>query len=197
MARISLIAVAVAVFGSCNDVDAGYIYAQSVVSSGTPIIDEINYPLSLALGAPDVILGVTGGIQFGEGSVLTFDLGSLQSDPGTLSIFTFDTPYPASARVQISADGSSFSLVAARIWDDSGTTAPPFYPSVDIAITTPFRYVRLTDLEDDPNSFDLDAVGFLPGAVQPVPEPASLALFGLGTLGLAVHRRRRTRVRPS
>jgi hypothetical protein len=195
MVRLNNLTLALGVCVWCSSADAGYIYATSVVSSGTPVIDEINFPASLALGPPDVILGVTGGIQFGEGSILTFDLGSLQSVSGILSIFTFDTPYPASARIEISADGTSFALLAARIWDDTGTTAPPFYPSVDLVVTTPFRYVRITDFEDPEASFDLDAVGFLAGDVQPVPEPASVMLFGMGILGLPMRNRRRTHVR--
>lgn len=190
MTRLTLFAIGLSACAWCSSATAAYVYAQSVASSGPSILDPVQHPLSVALGAPDVVPAVSGGIQFGVGSVLTFDLGSLQTSPGTLSIFTFDTPYPASAQVEISADGAGFSLLAARIWDDTGTTAPPFYASVNLVVTTPFRYVRLTDL-GDPGGFDLDAVGFLPGDVQPVPEPASLTLFGLGALGLAVGRRRR------
>ncbi|MFO1094009.1 MAG: PEP-CTERM sorting domain-containing protein [Planctomycetaceae bacterium] len=175
--------------GSVSEVRAGYIYADSVYSISGTIVD--GNPDPTALGPPDVVLGNSGGIQFGAGAALTLDFGSLLSAPGTLSIFTFDNDFPAAASVEISADGSLFSLVAASVIDTNGVTAPPFYPHADFSITTPFRYVRLTDL-GDAGGFDLDAVGYLESDVAEVPEPASLTLLGLGALGFSGIRRRRS-----
>jgi len=55
-----------------------------------------------------------------------------------------------------------------------------------------FDEIRLTATGDFPDSsFILDNLSFRTGQVAEVPEPASLALLGLGALGMAARRRRK------
>ncbi len=141
-----------------------------------------NVPVTL--GAPDGAF-----YQFADHQAITFDLGMLTSGPSLLQVFTLDDISPASAMLEVSADDSAYSLVAATMFDTNGTVqAGPVYPSADFLVTDPFRYVRITDNADGAArnlGFDLDAVG-----VSAVPLPAAVWLLGGAFAGIAGRRRR-------
>jgi hypothetical protein len=142
-----------------------------------------------ASGAPDHFM-----VQINDGSYITLDFGSLLTTSGVLSIFTWDNDYPASAQIDLSTNGTTFFNLTPSLSDVQGPIGPP-YPHADFVVTTPFRYVRVTDIDDhgvlidgQPVNLDLNAVGFEASTVA-VPEPTSMALLGLGTFAFAVSRR--------
>ncbi|MDX2038130.1 MAG: hypothetical protein SFX72_15890 [Isosphaeraceae bacterium] len=168
---------------AAEEASAGMIFAASVHSfSGSSTGDDP----TLSLGAPDLRI-----IQMVDGGgTLVLDFGMMLS-AGTLSIFTYDDLFPASARVEVSADADIFTVVAPILWDTNGPIGPPF-PHVDVAVGMPFRYVRFYSLESDPG-FDIDAVGF-----SALPEPSTFSTCDLGaiaTTAVGLRRRRRAAAR--
>ena len=57
-----------------------------------------------------------------------------------------------------------------------------------------FDEIRLNAVDGD-TSFIMDNVSFRPAQISAVPEPVSLALFGIGALGIAVMRKRKHQLR--
>ncbi len=168
---------------------ADYIFAQSIESSTGSAGDGT---FSETLGAPDNLF-----VQFGYQSSLTLDFGTMFSGPNVLDLFTIDNVEPATARVEVSADASTFTLIAASVRDDNGTATATFHPFVSVSADVPFRYVRITDLGTStahPNlGFDLDAIG----VEQPsaAPAPANFSLVGCGAAVLAGYAQLRRRRR--
>ena len=109
-------------------------------------------------GAPDGAF-----VQFADNEVVTFDFGSTTTGPSVLQVFTFDDIAPASAKIEVSVDNSTFSLLSSTVFDTNGTVQPgPVYPSSDFVVGQLFRYVRVTDNADGSArnlGFDLDALG--------------------------------------
>lgn len=173
---------------------AGFMYAQSVTSSTGSFGTGGG---NVGAGNPVLTLGPPDGqfIQFGDKSSLTLEFATTSSGPTLLNLFTADNLYPATARVEVSADNSSYTLVAASVSDTNGTISGNFHPSVTLSVDVPFQYVRITDLGTSPApfqnlGFDLDAVGWEPASAT-VPEPSSIVLLGMGGVGFAVNGWRR------
>lgn len=168
---------------------ADFMYAQSITSStgsfgtGGGVVGAGNP--ALTIGPPDGQF-----IQFGDKSILTLEFATASSGPALLRLFTIDDLFPAAASVEVSADDSAYTLVAASVSDANGTISGNFHPSVTLSVDVPFQYVRITDLGTSPPpvqdlGFDLDAIGWEPArSPDAVPEPTSLTLFALVLLGL-------------
>ncbi len=75
----------------------------------------------------------------------------------------------------------------------NGNTVTSFDLS-SISFTSPVTSLKVVGLDNGGGSpgFDLASVEVLPGSTGPmVPEPTSLAIFAIGSVGLLTHRRRR------
>lgn len=173
---------------------ADFIYAQSISDSSGSFGTGGGV---VGAGNPELTLGPPDGqfIQFGFASSLTLDLATISSGSTLLALFTADDLFPATARVEVSADNSLYTLVANSVSDANGVALGSFHPFAPVPIDIPFRYVRITDLGTSPApfqslGFDLDAVGVEAAAT---PEPSSIMLFAIASIGvLGLARRRRT-----
>lgn len=94
------------------------------------------------------------------------------------------------ANVYVSSDGIAFTFLG--LAQDDVTT---MFDLASIGFATPVSFVKILGLDNGGGSpgFDVVNVQGLPGSVQPIPEPASLGLLGLGLVLLTAIARRQAR----
>lgn len=135
-------------------------------------------------------------VSLGDGGsiVLRFDDNKLTgSDSNALDLWIFEVgPDVEDTFVDISADGITWHSVGAVGGSTSGIDIDAF----GFGIGDLFGFVRLTDNTNEGGQdgatvgADIDAVGAISTVRTPIPEPAGLALLGLGLAALGVARRR-------
>jgi hypothetical protein len=179
-------------------VQAAPLFPTDLSENTTGVADAV------FLGAPDDDFAGIGG------QVVTYDFGAhrvLNTAAVDINIYEVDfgSPEFTDIEVSVSLDGSTFFSITStastlvRIAGDNVHSADAFGRSYDIDPSglSEIRYVRIDGDGSGPggstNAFDLDAIGAhdVRLVVAAVPEPGTLALIGVGALGLGLLRRRR------
>jgi hypothetical protein len=183
--------------GAVSFADALVSYAP-VIQSGEPTAP--NRGGANVLGLPDYTGG--GGCTdastcefatLGDGGSVTVrftDNALTGSDSADLDLWIFEVgPDVEDTFVEVSADGTTWSPVG-KVF---GSTAGIDLDAFGFGASSAFFFVRLTDdgAEGEQTGAsvgaDIDAIGAI--ATRAVPEPGTLAMLALGTIGLAARRR--------
>lgn len=165
-----------------------------------------NLQSGLPLGV--TITGTPGTFTFGNfGNIVPFVTGnhSLRVNTGVEIAFKFSSPITAvsAASVGLGFDNPGTFSIAAFL---NGNPVPGLGQSVTNAATASqfgafvgisnslFDEFRLTGFDATGGVYFVDNLAFVPTTVVAVPEPASLAVFTLGAIGIAVRGRSRRRM---
>ena len=178
--------------GFAGSAEAAFLYPNSVENVngtfGAPGALSSSETLAEAtLGNPDGQF-----IQLSDNTELTLKFENILSGVGTLRVWTFDTLFPAAAKIEVSSDNSTFielipTASSPGFFDDS----PTGFFDISLNIPSGFQFIKFTDLPGSIDGddfaggtlgFDLDAVGFQ-ATSQPTPVPDPASILGLVTIG--------------
>jgi hypothetical protein len=171
-----------------------------VIKSGQPTEPYLDG--SQALGVADVSSGGIRYVSLGDGGSITLrftDNSLTGSGSSGLDLWIFEIgPDVEDTFVEISKNGSLWHPVGKVFGATSGIDIDAY----GFGVLDFFSYVRLTDDTNEGDQSgstvgaDIDAIGAISSAPpvdpgDPVPEPATLLLFGTGLIGARFFRRRR------
>lgn len=128
--------------------------------------------------------------QGSSSASVTYDLGSMQQIDA-LALWNEESSGIGLLDLFYSSDGVNFSDLSTGLLPTDNLNSGDYLAEVFTFSATNLQYIRfdMSDCPQEPSGFTSCAIGEVAFRAAEVPEPSSLALFGLGVIGFGAWRR--------